>query len=75
LAAGTLRDIFLARVPTVLQSDIYATAALAGSAVMIAARRTGLGPALSAVTGCTVCFLLRVVSVWQHWNLPRAGAP
>jgi len=24
------------------------------------------------VLGGTFCFLLRLVSVWQHWNLPKA---
>jgi uncharacterized membrane protein YeiH len=23
------------------------------------------------VLGAVVCFLLRIVSVWQQWNLPR----
>jgi uncharacterized membrane protein YeiH len=72
VGGGTLRDIFLARVPTVLLSDIYATAALAGSAVMVGARRSGLRPALAAAAGGTCCFVLRLVAVWQHWNLPRA---
>ena len=70
---GTVRDLLLAQVPMVLRSDIYATAALAGSAVMIAARKMGLSPTLSAVLGGVVCFTLRVVAVWRHWNLPRVG--
>jgi uncharacterized membrane protein YeiH len=27
---------------------------------------------LAAVLGGFVCFSLRVVSVWQHWSLPKA---
>jgi len=26
---------------------------------------------LMAAIGATACFLLRVVAVWQHWNLPK----
>jgi len=70
---GTLRDLFLARVPTVLLSDIYATAALAGSAVMVGLQRMGLRPAFAGAAGGIVCFLLRVVAVWRHWNLPTAN--
>jgi uncharacterized membrane protein YeiH len=65
--------MLLAQVPTVLRADVYATAAMAGSAVMILARRLGLSPNLAAGLGGIVCFVLRVVSVWQHWNLPRVG--
>src|ERR1700734_794817 len=32
VGGGTIRDIFLARIPTVLRADVYATAALAGAA-------------------------------------------
>jgi uncharacterized membrane protein YeiH len=73
VGGGTLRDIFLARVPLVLHSDIYATAAMAGSACMIAGRRLRLSPAMSAVAGGVICFLIRLISVWQHWNLPRVA--
>ena len=37
VGGGTIRDMFLARIPTVLRADVYATAAMAGSAVMITA--------------------------------------
>ena len=31
VGGGTIRDMFLARIPTVLRADVYATAAMAGS--------------------------------------------
>ena len=71
VGGGTVRDILLARVPTVLRSDVYAVAALAGAAVMIAALRMGVPPSPSAAAGGTFCFVLRVLAVWRHWNLPR----
>jgi uncharacterized membrane protein YeiH len=71
VGGGTVRDIFLARVPLVLRSDIYATAAMAGALVMIAARKLKLSPTWAAVLGGVFCFALRVVSVWRHWNLPK----
>jgi uncharacterized membrane protein YeiH len=75
VGGGTVRDIFLARVPNVLRSDIYAVAALAGAAVMVAGLRAKLSPTLMAIVGATSCFLLRVAAVWQHWNLPRVTHP
>ena len=35
VGGGTIRDILLARIPTVLRADVYATAALAGAAVLV----------------------------------------
>jgi uncharacterized membrane protein YeiH len=42
VGGGTIRDMFLARVPNVLRADVYATAAMAGSAAMILGRRCPL---------------------------------
>jgi uncharacterized membrane protein YeiH len=71
VGGGTIRDILLARIPIVLRADVYATAAMAGSAAMIISRKLGLSPIQAAILGGVVCFGLRMVSVWQHWNLPR----
>jgi uncharacterized membrane protein YeiH len=72
VGGGTVRDVLLMRVPTVLRADVYATAALAGALVLIFCRRLGVSSASAAILGGAVCFLLRVISVWQHWNLPKA---
>ena len=64
VGGGTVRDVLLTHVPAVLRIDVYATAALAGAALMVAARRLGASPALSALLGGLFCFGLRVVSVW-----------
>jgi len=72
VGGGTIRDIFLAQVPAVLRTDIYATAALFGSIVMIVACRLKLPSTASALLGGTSCFLLRLLAFWQHWNLPKA---
>jgi uncharacterized membrane protein YeiH len=73
VGGGTIRDVFLAQVPNVLRADVYATAALLGSAVMIIARRRlRMGDTQSALLGGTSCFLIRLISVWRHWNLPHA---
>jgi uncharacterized membrane protein YeiH len=70
VGGGTIRDIFLARVPGVLRVEIYATAALVGAACMVAALKLRLSPTIAAFTGGVVCFGLRMVSVWRHWSLP-----
>jgi uncharacterized membrane protein YeiH len=75
VGGGTVRDVLLAQVPAVLRVDVYAVAALAGAAVMIAGLKLGGPRTLMAVAGAGVCFALRVVAVWQHWNLPRVTEP
>lgn len=71
VGGGTIRDVLLARIPTVLRSDVYAAAALAGAAAMILALKLKMRPAVATIIGIAICFTLRMVAVWQHWNLPR----
>jgi len=72
VGGGTIRDVLLNIVPSVLRVEVYATAALAGSACMLAARRMKLSSNAAAAIGGGICFLLRILGLWQHWNLPRA---
>ncbi len=73
VGGGTIRDVLLARIPSVLRSDVYAVAALAGAAAMILSLRVKMRPAVATTIGIVVCFGLRMVAVHQHWNLPRAA--
>jgi uncharacterized membrane protein YeiH len=73
VGGGVVRDVLLAQIPAVLRVDIYATAALAGSLVMVAGRKLGLPPTASAIAGGTSCFAIRMLAVWQHWQLPNAN--
>ena len=71
VGGGTIRDIFLAQIPNVLKADVYATAAMLGSIVMLTARKLGMGNTASAILGGVACFAIRLISVWRHWNLPH----
>jgi uncharacterized membrane protein YeiH len=73
VGGGTIRDVLLAEVPTVLRADVYATAALAGAAVVVIGLRLKLPRTPVVIAGVLVCFLLRMISVWLHWNLPKIG--
>ena len=72
VGGGTIRDILLAQIPGVLRFEIYATAALVGSLCMVVGRRLRLSTNWAAGIGGVTCFVLRVVSLTRHWNLPRA---
>jgi uncharacterized membrane protein YeiH len=72
VGGGTIRDVLLNQVPTVLRFEVYASAALLGAACMIVLTRLRVPARWAAGIGALACFVLRVVSLWRHWNLPRA---
>jgi uncharacterized membrane protein YeiH len=72
VGGGTIRDVLLNQVPTVLRFEVYASAALLGSICMIIATKVRLPSTWAASVGGVICFLLRVVSLLRHWNVPRA---
>lgn len=71
VGGGTVRDLLLAQVPSVLRKDVYASAALAGGVVMVLLLKAKLPRAIAMVGGGSACFLLRMVAVARHWNLPQ----
>jgi uncharacterized membrane protein YeiH len=71
VGGGTVRDLLLAQVPSVLRKDVYASAALAGGVVMVLLLKVKVPRAVAMLAGGSACFLLRMVSVARHWNLPR----
>lgn len=72
IGGGMARDILTMQVPTVLRSDIYAVAALAGALVVVLGRFVGAQPILFAVAGIMVCVFLRVMGLYGGWKLPAA---
>lgn len=72
VGGGTIRDVLLNQVPTVLRFEVYASAALLGSICMIVAKKVRVPATWAAALGGIFCFLLRVVSLLRHWNVPRA---
>jgi len=75
IGGGAVRDVLLSDVPAVLRREIYAVAALAGAAVVVAGALLRWPPALSALAGALLCFGLRMASIRRGWQLPVAGAP
>jgi uncharacterized membrane protein YeiH len=69
VGGGIIRDLFLARVPAVLDADFYASAALIGATAMVTARALRVAPLGAALAGITICFGLRVLAMTQHWHL------
>ena len=68
---GTMRDVLMTRVPGILNTDVYASATLAGAAVMVIGMRWRMSRTWAMTLGGVVCFVLRMVAVWRGWNLPK----
>ncbi len=75
IGGGMVRDVLVSEVPAVLRAEIYATAAMAGGAVVALGRPLGFPPAVATGAGALLCFGLRYVAIRRGWRLPVAGAP
>jgi uncharacterized membrane protein YeiH len=71
VGGGTIRDVLMTRVPGILNADIYASAALAGAAVMVIGLAMKVPRTIAMTVGGVCCFALRMVAVARHWNLPK----
>lgn len=72
---GMLRDVLVAQIPTVLRAELYAVAALAGGAVVVAGELLRLPAIPVAVAGAVLCFGLRILAIQRGWGLPVAHPP
>lgn len=72
IGGGMARDILSAQVPTVLRSEIYAVAALAGAAVVSAGHCLQMPTSVILPSGAALCLFLRVMAIFRHWHLPAA---
>lgn len=68
---GFVRDVIMERIPGIVGGNtLYATCALAASAVMVVMYRSGLpaaGSVVATLVGAGLCLLAR----WRHWVLPQ----
>lgn len=74
IGGGIARDLLVARTPAVLQKDLYAVAALAGAALVVAGHLLGWPVLPTAVAGAVLCFGLRLAAIRRGWRLPVAEA-
>lgn len=75
VGGGMLRDTLLAQVPTVLRSELYAVAALAGASVVVVGHVLNFPPTAMAIAGAVLCFGIRLVAIRRGWRLPVAELP
>ena len=70
-AGGVIRDVLLAQVPYVLRPNtIYATAAIAGTALYLVLVRVGLERPVASLAGMACVAALRLAAIWWGLTLP-----
>jgi len=72
VGGGTIRDVLVRRVPTVLTSGLYAIPALVGAAIAVTAVRTGVYGVPAALGAAGACFLIRTAGIRYNLNAPVA---
>lgn len=72
VGGGMARDMLVAQVPMVLQSQIYAVAALLAAIVVALGHAFELPAGATALVGAALCLGLRIVAMRRGWNLPAA---
>jgi uncharacterized membrane protein YeiH len=75
IGGGMLRDVLVSEVPAVLRGELYASAALAGTAVVVIGRLLHLPTPIGALSGAALCFVLRFLAIRRGWRLPVADHP
>jgi uncharacterized membrane protein YeiH len=75
IGGGLARDVLLAQIPSVLQSDFYAMAALIGAALVVVGELLQLPPPVVAPIAVVICFAVRVTAIYRGWRLPIARQP
>lgn len=73
VGGGVVRDVLVSEVPTVLYSELYAVAALAGATVVVAGHSLRYPSDATALAGAALCFGLRIVAIRRGWRLPTAS--
>jgi uncharacterized membrane protein YeiH len=75
VTGGILRDVITARIPLILQRDIYATAAIVGVAAYLAMQALGMPRPVAFGGGMIVVVALRLIAIRWGLHLPVFHKP
>jgi uncharacterized membrane protein YeiH len=70
VGGGTLRDVLIRQIPSVLTSGLYAIPALLAAAVTVVTIRTDVYGVPAALGAATLCFAVRMLGVRYGLNAP-----
>lgn len=70
VGGGVSRDVVLNRVPIILETEIYALAAVIGAAVQVVGQRLEWKLAVTPWFGASTCLAIRLLALRYSWRLP-----
>ena len=73
-AGGMIRDMLANQVPLILRKEVYASACLAGGALLVALHHIALPRTIAWLSAATLVILVRLLAIRFDWALPRAGS-
>lgn len=71
-AGGVIRDMLSSQVPLILRKEIYASACIAGGALLYVGTAVGLNHTFVVLAAATLVIALRLLAIRHNWALPRA---
>ena len=74
VGGGTLRDVLIQQIPTVLRSELYAIPALVGATIVVVVSLLGADGPATAIGAAAVCFGIRMLGVRFGLNAPPPPA-
>lgn len=72
-AGGLVRDVLSGQVPLILQREVYASACVAGGAVLVALHGTAVSPTIAVIVAALVTIAIRLLAIWRNWQLPKVS--
>jgi uncharacterized membrane protein YeiH len=75
VGGGTVRDVLIRQIPSVLNSGLYAIPALVGAAITVVGTEIGTNGIATAVVAAVVCFAIRMIGVHFGLNAPTPRTP
>jgi len=72
-AGGLVRDVLSGQVPLILQREVYASACIAGGAVLVVLHGTSVSPSVAVIVAAFVTIAVRLLAIWRNWQLPRVN--
>jgi len=72
VGGGVARDVLLNRVPVIMQTEIYALAALVGASIQVFGELMGWSLFVTPWSAAAVAIAIRLLSLRYGWHLPTA---
>ena len=73
-AGGMMRDVLSSRVPLVLQKEVYASACLAGGALLYLLHGTAIPRPWALLLSALTVITIRLLAIRHNWSLPHASS-